>query len=567
MKSIPLKFPKVKVSFKINVIAVFCVSACVLSIIRALSPLFIASDSSVQIGAGLGLASIGKMGNYALGVDISQPPQTEWLTWFAPALSIFLFLLMKLGFTTEVSLKIIYSTATIAGWYGWGLLFREVMLLTNTRNLFATLVAITLGITLPLYFTFDWCGTDLLLWAGIPFIIYYFYSIYRRSEPQPLNYVKLGSLIGFTYTIRYAAISLLIGQVAFLVAARKFKQIIYVVLGFLVFYAPVSIYRAIVGSNKADHVAISSNLLNPRFLLGQAKIIFSSLKNSEYLLFSHLSHKIPVEKVAAGLLIFAVGLSIVVLAKGRQDDNSPSGNLLILSKEILFINSSLIFFLVVVSLASSNDFLHITEIRYYYPLFPSLLLGAYGAVFHFSESTSVFSKIVRGLAGIYLGIFLLGTFRGLIFNSSAMFGFHYFSPSKHLVEYPSRQILTRHPQSYKMLIDLLEKNPDRLAISFAEDFDFRHTPSLNLRQRIVPASSTTVPQNTTSQPLEIYAIFAVDSECPSYCYYEYGKEVTFLKSSPDVKQEYVNPQEKIQIVSATLAKDSKFRLNYVVGNS
>lgn len=118
-----------------------------------------------------------------------------------------------------------------------------------------------------------------------------------------------------------------------------------------------------------------------------------------------------------------------------------------------------------------------------------------------------------------------------------------------------------------MLIELLEKHPDRFAISFAEDFDFRHTPNLNVRQRIVPASSTTVPQNITSQPLEIYAIFAVDSECPSYCYYEYGKEVTFLKSSLDVKQEYVNPQEKIQIVSATLAKDSKFRLNYVVGNS
>lgn len=566
MKSITLQLPNIKVISKANIGAVFCISACILSTIRIFSPLFIGSDSSAQIGASLGLVSIGKMGNYALGNDISQLPQIEWLTWFAPALSIFLFLFMKLGFTTEISLKIIYSTATIAGWYGWGLLFREVMSLTNTRNLFAELVAIALGITLPIYFTFDWCGTDLLLWAGIPFIIYYFYSIYQRGEPQLLNYAKLGSLIGFTYTIRYAAISLLIGQVAFLVAARKFKQVIYVVLGFLVFYAPVSVYRAIAGRQKADHVAISSSLLDPQLLLSQAKTIFSSLKNSEYLLLSHLSYEMPVEKVAAGLLVLAVGLSIFLLAKGRQDETSPSGGLLVLSKEILFINSSLIFFLVIVSFASSNGFLHITEIRYYYPLFPSLLLGAYGAAFHFSESTAIFPKIIRGLAGIYLGIFLIGTFKGLIFNSSTIFGFHYFSPSRHLVEYPSRQILTRHPQSYKMLIDLLERNPDHFAISFAEDFDFRHTTNLKVRQRIFPASSTTVPQNITSQPLKIYAIFAVDSECPSYCYYESGKEVTFLKSLPDVKREYVNPQEKIQIVSATLAKDSKFRLNYEVGN-
>jgi hypothetical protein len=551
MKQLTVPSAKVEILSRVNLVAVFCVSACILCGIRFLSPLFIGSDPSTQIGAGLNLLTGSGMGNYALKPDISQPPATEFLTWFAPALSILIAGLVKLGLTVDLALKVIYMTATIAGWYGWGVLFREVKTLTNSRNIFAEGIAIALGIVLPLYFTFDWSGTDLLLWSVIPFILYALYS--------DRHFFRSGLLTGFAYSIRYAAVSLLLGQIAFLIATRKFKQIGSVVLGYAIFYIPVSVYRAIAGSEKADHVS-ASNLLDPQLLISRVQIILLSFKNAEYLLLSHLTHKMPFEKFAAIFAGIGLVLSGYFLIK-KQENQSQLARL---SQIILFFNTSLIAFLILVSFASSNGFLHITEARYFYPLFPSLILTAYGASFYFSEFNNLYSKLVRGLAGFYLGIFVIGTFHGLITSRSLIFGFHYFSAQQHLVEYPSRQIITRHPQSYKALISLMEKNLDRIAISFAEDFDYRHTSNSNVRRRILPASSTFVPKNMTSQTVKVYGIFAIDAQCSSYCYFDSGKQVTVFKSLSDLKTEYTNPAEKIRIVSSTLAKGSQFKLNYNV---
>ncbi|MCU0550356.1 MAG: hypothetical protein MUC48_13485 [Leptolyngbya sp. Prado105] len=324
MKLLTVQAEKVEPLAKVNLVALFCFSACILCSIRLFSPLFIGSDSSAQIGAALGLRDVGAMGNYVIGADLAQPPNIELLTWFAPALSVFLFLLMKVGLGTETSLKIIYTIATIAGWYGWGRLFQAVRELTNANSLFARGIAIVLSILLPIYFTFDWCGTDLLLWSVIPYVIFLLYQTYCYPNDRAfLAYVKVGALIGFAYSIRYAAVSLLVGQVCFLIAGRKFKQILYVTFGYLLVYVPVSVYRAFGSKNQADHVAIES-LFDPQLLLSRVKAIFVGLKNTEYLLLSHLTYRMPLERVSALLIIAAIVLTGTrVLLKTGSPPRTP----------------------------------------------------------------------------------------------------------------------------------------------------------------------------------------------------------------------------------------------------
>mgnify|MGYP003336484374 CR=1 FL=1 len=458
----------------------------------------------------------------------------------------------------------------------WGLVFARIIYLINSLSFISSILAVILAVFLPLYFTFDWCGTDIFLFCGMPFIIY-FYDLSSRSKDSEFrwkNYYLIGALVGLIYSLRYAAAFLLIGL--FLVTLKKNKKIIKtaaIFLGFLTFFIPMLVYNLNAtnkiggnslsfGDNSLSFIKIVNNLADTKFLDGQIESIISGLNKITYLFFSHLSNLLP-DWVSWLTLLYFVGLIIWVLIlfryRHRWELNETQIQLLTLIKNIVLINVALIIFLIFTTLTSSTNFSFYNEIRYYYPLFPSMLFVVY-AVFNYPLSRlgkinyKIYPQILKMTSGIFLGFFLAYSLTLFQSQPYKVFGFHYFNTATDLKEYPSNLILTRHPDSYQQLIKILEKDPKSIAISWAEDFDFAHTLNTNLRKRILSGPQNKQRNYTTSQPLKAYLIFNISKTCPGYCYYNSRQEVTFIKFLPDVKTIYFNKEEKIQILYVTIPK-------------
>ena len=162
-----------------NITILFLISACILSIIRLLSPLKLTTDPSIQIGAALSLLNGEGLNNQIVwdtkkvNSDISQGVELFPLLGHAPGFSLLVFLLLKLGFSLEIGLKLIYTIATLVAWLGWGLVFARIIYLIDNLSFMSSILALIFAVILPLYFTFDWCGTDIFLCCGIPFIVYF----------------------------------------------------------------------------------------------------------------------------------------------------------------------------------------------------------------------------------------------------------------------------------------------------------------------------------------------------------------------------------------------------------
>lgn len=531
------------------VVILFGAIACLIVVVRSLSPLALNSDPSVQIGAALSLLNGDGFGTYILNSDLSQSPKINPLTWFAPGLSLILFGLLKLGLSLPISLKGIYAIATLVGWLGWGLIFRDV-LVSQQQTATSRGVAVVFAVLLPAYFTYDWVGTDLLLWASIPFITRLFYLSDTRRDWS----LWVGCLVGLMYAFRYAAIFMLVGFFLFaLVKRSNYLQLGKIVLGFGLFYGSVSVYRALVTTRTPSQLSLSG-LLQPEILLKNLIQVVGGLRQVRYLLFSHLSNQIPSGRIvtATAFIVLLIYATILIWGYPSSQERKASNSRL---EILLCLNFGLVLFLALISFVSSINFVYLTDHRYYYPLFPSFVIMLYEIGFQASSPRLNRDHILKLTSLVLIGSFIfLSVTIGLRFPER-VFGFDRFNAKIHLVEYPSNAIQNRHPESYEATIRLLRQNPQAIAISFAEDFDFFHLEDTGVRRRFLPVSpfdDRIASTHTVSRALQVYFIFGQYLNCKTYCYYDSAQEVKLLKQIPNLKVVYNNQKEQIQILSGTI---------------
>lgn len=541
------------------IIILFVGMACAIVLLRSLAPLLINSDASVQIGAALSLLNGEGLGTYILNDDLSQPPKVNPLTWFAPGFSLTLFLLLKVGFSVAIALKFMYGIATILGWFGWALIFRDVIQ-SQQQTFVSNSAAVLLALGLPLYFTYDWVGTDLFLWAGIPFIIRLFY-LSELSQDEKLNrYFWLGCLVGLMYVFRYASAFIFIGfLLLFLIRRKGFIKLRKITLGFGIFLCAVSLYRIFVKTTVPTQLT-SERFLQIDILRSKLSEIINSITQFKFLLFSHLNHYYIPGSRSLVIVILLVLLFVLIWGypsfKARNLRNPRI-------EFILCLNFALIIFLALISFFSSVNFLYLGDQRYYYPLFPSLTLLIYEVGFCTIENKLNQDRIIKTIALLYLGVLAFSTTTVFLRAPHRVFGFWEINPPVDIAAYPSNEIRSRFPESDRKVIELLHQNPKMLAISFAQSFIFSHLVETDIRKRMLPVAavanvnSNFLSQHTLSQEIDAFLIFGIDDSCKTYCYHTTSREVELMKQIPPPQLVYKNEIEKIRVFSTKLPKGLK----------
>ena len=115
--------------------------------------------------AGRGLATFSE-----LGPNLSHPNVLVPLTWFPAGYSLAAAAFSSAGLGVGMTVKVLGAAATMLGWWGWARLAQSFIGEGVTRPIWKW-AAIVIAVTAPLLFTQPWGGTDIFLWAVVPWVI------------------------------------------------------------------------------------------------------------------------------------------------------------------------------------------------------------------------------------------------------------------------------------------------------------------------------------------------------------------------------------------------------------
>jgi len=185
-------------------------SAVLVILVRLATPLQIGGtdlaqqmESALRLSAGQGLTNtLGWPTVPDLNSDPAPVPQTLW----PPGLSILIAGLVALDMSLVTSLKLIYTVGTAAGWLGWTSICRRVSggIPVAETSLIIRGTALIAAFLIPILYTPLWTGTDILLWAGVPWVL--FLANRPAGAPDSLSSAAAaGLLVGLLFTFRYAS--------------------------------------------------------------------------------------------------------------------------------------------------------------------------------------------------------------------------------------------------------------------------------------------------------------------------------------------------------------------------
>ena len=138
--------------------------------------------------------------------DLADPLALVTLTHFSAGYSLFAAMLLALGADTGLALKILGAAATLLGWWGWGRLAFAYVVDGWQQAASRRWVARAIAVFTPLLFTPRWSGTDIFLWAAMPWVLA---QIVRPLGQQSLRLdITAGMLTGFCVLMRYASLFL-----------------------------------------------------------------------------------------------------------------------------------------------------------------------------------------------------------------------------------------------------------------------------------------------------------------------------------------------------------------------
>jgi hypothetical protein len=191
---------------------VWVCGAIVVVFFRGLAAADLGYDLTTQLQAGQNLVAGHGLVLYNLSGerDLAQPERLATLTNFPSAYSLFAAGLFSLGLGAAGVLKAGGSLATILGWWGWGLLASSFFQEGLRRNHFWRWVGIIIAFSTPVLFTPPWQGTDIFLWAAVPWVIRWVTSGANEGD-QRFRWFDWGAgmLCGLCFLTRYASVFLL----------------------------------------------------------------------------------------------------------------------------------------------------------------------------------------------------------------------------------------------------------------------------------------------------------------------------------------------------------------------
>ncbi|RPI50239.1 MAG: hypothetical protein EHM55_21845 [Acidobacteria bacterium] len=352
--------------------------ACCLTAIRVLAPFEVDIDQAVQIEAaerlatGRGLTST-YFGSHPL--DLAKPAIAEKLTWFPPGFSLLVAAFLSCGVPLAAALRMLYVSVTLAGWWGWARIFRLLLAQQHLdgERPWGALGAVAL--LAPVFFTPAWTGTDVFLWAALPYVIVWL----RKEQTHPYRRAAAaGVLIGGLYSIRYAAAFLMATGAVLIVQASlphfrtAASRVATFVAALLVGIVPTTLYLARVSERELPGYVQPVSASD--FATAVHQIGVSLPATSIGIIGSPLVFKLS-ETIHSSLLSYAIGLACcaalvllpLVASRSLSPPNlAPQANL---ATSLALIPLTLASFLTVMTVLAPLDGQALLGIaRYYVPV-------------------------------------------------------------------------------------------------------------------------------------------------------------------------------------------------------
>lgn len=468
-----------------RVFGIFLLSALVITAARILAPFEVGKDQSVQLEAaqrlvhGLGLTTTNQANSPFF--DISESPTPGYLSQWPPGFSIIVGGFLLTGLPLVVSLKIVYGVATLLGWLGWAniasyLTSEPIRLGTRDLNIHFFAAAILPILTTPL-----WNGTDIFLWAGVPYVVLLLNKNFlnQRSYAIPLF---AGLLFAFLCAMRYASVFLTLASVLILVQV-SYPRIKPFLGRILVFFLPsLVIILSIVAYMKVtphNSSGLPAKFAGIATLAAKAQAILGGLSVTSNLIFGFPLLDALVTRINFKPLSYVVGVSCLlvilflplIVLRSRASIATTSRQRLALS--LSFLPLSLTVFLVTARLVSDSSLFKIR--RYYEPL---ILCSVF--LFYELATRRATYRIVRATSIMIVSLFVGYT---LLFNAAQLFlpnrrdqfiqSVLAFTPARSSrqhstsqdLTFPSRQIYSWKESSRLKVKQLYEAHPEALFIA------------------------------------------------------------------------------------------------------
>ena len=458
---------------------------------RMFAPFQVGKDQASQLEAAENLANGRGLITTAVGpasYDISVTPNVKYVTWWPPGFSIIVALFLKLGFSLLLSLKLIYGAVSLLGWIGWGILVGSTVaqpakIVGRTYPIHLLLAAL-----LPVLFTMAWDGTDIFLWAGIPFI---FIWLFRQGEhPSYKAVAAAGLILGAVCSIRHA--SYFLGLFGFFVLLQVYfpdykaalKRFAVFVGTASLFIIPTCIYLKAYASgvagitDRATFAVVQRDpLMMVRWVVRALPMNFSIILG--FPLLDQLIYKTGLRWLMriSGVLAAAILISLpVILIRNRKSQQSPFQRDILVSISLLML--SLPAFLVAVDVTSAAGLMGVR--RYYEPLALCSLLLFYPLATA-TLSHPVLARVARVIVFAFVlnlivflpaqafigdrGGFLVKKVLGYVPTNDTRY-----RGTSHELSYPSLTMFSNKEASRQKIRQLAQANPD--ALFFVEEYPY-----------------------------------------------------------------------------------------------
>lgn len=547
-----------------TVLLIILVVALLVILLRLLAPFEVYWDQSIQLESAHRLArGLGLTTTYDLSItssgddskitssDLNVAPEAQYVTWFPPAFSLLIGGLLALGLPAVIALKLTYSLVTLAGWTGWGLI--AASMLTKPIRLFTKLIPFQYAIAaiLPIFFTPDWKGTDIYLWAGTPWIVL---LLGQTLTSANLRYVVGAGLIsGLLYSFRYASVFLALSAFLILAIAHlpRLKPLVVQFAcflgGSLVFILPVSIYNRVVqaGAGLPSYISshgfadFSSTIERIGHQLPTASILFG-LPVSEIV--TALPPQTPwryLYGVAVLLILAFLPFWVKRLERGHSKDFG-----ILLGLTCLPI--SLVLFLVVCMFTHPYGFLE-TE-RYYVGVNLCFILAFYRlsslpeANWSVRWITSIFVTVLLVHYGLYRPSDLWNGKQTQLIQQVAGY-----TPTSD-VSYPSNQFYSSYvSQALRSTVKKLQQEyPDAIFFTVAHPY-YIYDGSTGVR---FMQGDRFWPKAYVTRPTKVFwvTIYYCAEICGTVTY----KNIDVISKLPQLKTVFVDPENKGKILTAEL---------------
>jgi hypothetical protein len=185
-------------------------SAAVVTVLRFFIPADPAYDLTFQLAAAQNLMAGNGLTIYQHSAeDLANPGHLVTVTSFASGYSLLAALLFALGLGVGSAIKVLGATATMLGWWGWGRI-ADLFFGEGSKGGSAwRWIGFTIAAFTPLLFTPIWGGTDIFLWAIVPWVLACFVSTSNGTLPARSRLDALaGALCGLALLMRYASLFL-----------------------------------------------------------------------------------------------------------------------------------------------------------------------------------------------------------------------------------------------------------------------------------------------------------------------------------------------------------------------